>query len=159
MQLEILTVGKIKEQYLAAGIEEYLKRLSSYAKVVIREVRAEKIPEATSAAEEAQLLEKEAVRLELLLKQGTYLILLDLAGSQQTSLQFAAQLDRLATAGKSHLTFMVGGSLGLSPRLRRMADLPLSFSAMTFPHQLFRLLLLEQLYCAFKINSGEPYHK
>ncbi|MBS4007691.1 MAG: 23S rRNA (pseudouridine(1915)-N(3))-methyltransferase RlmH [Clostridium sp.] len=159
MQLEILTVGKIKEQYLAAGIAEYLKRLSSYANVIIREVKAEKVPEGVSAAEEERLLEEEAARLNKLIKPGTYLIALDLAGEQLTSLQFAARLDSLATAGKSHFTFIVGGSLGLSSGLRRKADLCLSFSAMTFPHQLFRLILLEQIYRALKINRGEPYHK
>ncbi|MBS3887365.1 MAG: 23S rRNA (pseudouridine(1915)-N(3))-methyltransferase RlmH [Firmicutes bacterium] len=159
MQIEILTVGKIKERYLTAGIAEYLKRLSSYANVIIREVKAEKIPEGISVAEGAQLLDEEAARLGVLIKQGTYLIVLDLAGGQLTSLQLAARLDSLATAGKSHLTFIVGGSLGLSPRLRRRADLCLSFSAMTFPHQLFRLMLLEQIYRALKINRGEPYHK
>jgi len=159
MQIEILTVGKIKEQYLAAGIDEYLKRLNPYANVTIREVKAEKMPEGVSAAEEAQLLEKESARLGLLIKQSTYLIVLDLAGGQLSSLQLAAQLGSLATAGKSHFTFIVGGSLGLSPSLLYKADLRLSFSNMTFPHQLFRLMLLEQIYRALKINRGEPYHK
>lgn len=159
MQIEILTVGKIKEQYLATGIDEYLKRLNPYANVTIREVKAEKIPEGVSAAEEAQLLEKESARLGLLIKQSTYLIVLDLAGGQLSSLQLAAQLGSLATAGKSHFTFIVGGSLGLSPSLLYKADLRLSFSNMTFPHQLFRLMLLEQIYRALKINRGEPYHK
>lgn len=159
MQIEILTVGKIKEQYLAAGIAEYLKRLSFYANVIMREVKAEKIQEGVSDAETAQLLEEEAARLGVLIKPGTYLIVLDLAGGQLTSLQLAARLESLATAGRSHLTFIVGGSLGLSPNLRRKADLCLSFSAMTFPNQLFRLILLEQIYRALKINRGEPYHK
>jgi len=159
MQIEILAVGKIKEQYLAAGIEEYLKRLSSYAHVTIREVKAEKIPESISVAEEAQLLEKEAARLGMLIKPCTYLTVLDLAGRQLSSLQLAAQLSSLATAGKSHFTFIVGGSLGLSPSLLHKADLRLSFSNMTFPHQLFRLMLLEQIYRVLKINRGEPYHK
>ncbi|MBT9143702.1 MAG: Ribosomal RNA large subunit methyltransferase H [Dehalococcoidia bacterium] len=155
MQIEILTVGKIKEQYLAAGITEYLKRLSSYANIIMREVKAEKIQECVSVAETAQLLEAEAARLGVLIKPGTNLIVLDLMGRQQTSLQLAARLDSLAT----HITFIVGGSLGLSPSLLRKADLCLSFSAMTFPHQLFRLMLLEQIYRALKINRGEPYHK
>ncbi len=159
MQIEILTVGKIKEQYLAAGITEYLKRLSFYANVIMREVKAEKIQECASVAETAQLLEVEAARLGVLIKPGTNLIVLDLMGRQQTSLQLAARLDSLVTAGKSHITFIVGGSLGLSPSLLRKADLCLSFSAMTFPHQLFRLMLLEQIYRALKINRGEPYHK
>lgn len=159
MQIEILTVGKIKEQYLATGIDEYLKRLNPYANVTIREVKAEKIPEGVSAAEEAQLLEKESARLGLLIKQSTYLIVLDLAGGQLSSLQLAAQLGSLVTAGKSHFTLIVGGSLDLSPSLLYKADLRLSFSNMTFPHQLFRLMLLEQIYRALKINRGEPYHK
>lgn len=159
MQIQILAVGKIKEKYLSAGIDEYLKRLSAYARIEIREVKDEKSADNASAAEEAILLEKEAARLEPLLKENTYLIALDLNGRSLSSAQVAAHLDQLATAGKSHLTFMVGGSLGLAPRLLSKADLRLSFSPMTFPHQLFRLMLLEQIYRAFKINRGEPYHK
>lgn len=159
MQIQILAVGKIKEPYLAAGIREYLKRLSAYAKVEITEVKDEKSAENASSAEEAIALEKEAARLEPLIKPGTYLIVLSVNGRALSSTELARQLDTLATAGKSHITYIIGGSLGLSPRLIQRADLLLSFSTMTFPHQLFRLMLLEQIYRAFKINRNEPYHK
>ncbi|HZK25548.1 MAG TPA: 23S rRNA (pseudouridine(1915)-N(3))-methyltransferase RlmH [Oscillospiraceae bacterium] len=159
MQIQILTVGKIKEKYLAAGIKEYLKRLSAYAKVEIREVKDEKTAENASAAEIKLLLEKEAARLEPLLHPQTYLIALAIEGQQFTSPDFADHLQQQTIHGKSHFTFLLGGSLGLAPQLLVKADLKLSFSSLTFPHQLFRLMLLEQLYRAFKINRGEPYHK
>lgn len=159
MQIQILAVGKIKEKYLAMGIDEYVKRLGAYTKVEIREVKDEKAPENASPAEEAALLKKEAARLEPLIKQGTYLIVPAVSGRPLSSRELAAHLDHLATNGKSHLTFVIGGSLGLDPGLLAKADLHLSFSAMTFPHQLFRLMLLEQIYRSFKINRGEPYHK
>lgn len=159
MQLEILTVGKIKEKFIAAGIEEYLKRLSPYAKVIIREVKDEKIPEEPSPAVRAALLEKEAVRLEALVKPGTFVVALAVHGREMSSLELAACLGDMAASGQSHITFLVGGSLGLAGRLLERADLVLSFSKLTFPHQLFRLLLLEQLYRAFRIIRGEPYHR
>jgi 23S rRNA (pseudouridine1915-N3)-methyltransferase len=159
MQILILAVGKIKEKYLAMGIDEYSKRLRAYAKVEIREVRDEKTPENPSPAESAHLLHKEAARLEPHIKAGTYLVVLDIDGQSFSSQELSAQLDQLASSGKSHITFLIGGSMGLAPHLRQKADLRLSFSSMTFPHQLFRLMLLEQLYRAFKISRGEPYHK
>ncbi|MBS4030392.1 MAG: 23S rRNA (pseudouridine(1915)-N(3))-methyltransferase RlmH [Clostridiales bacterium] len=159
MQIQILTVGKIKEKYLAAGIAEYEKRLSSYAKVIIREVKDEKTPDNASPADEDALLEKEADRLEALIKPGTHLIALAIKGKSLSSPELASYIEDLGTAGKSHITFLIGGSLGLSPRLLQKADLHVSFSSLTFPHQLFRLMLLEQLYRAFKIIRGEPYHK
>jgi 23S rRNA (pseudouridine1915-N3)-methyltransferase len=159
MQIQIVTVGKVKEKYLAMGIDEYQKRLGPYAKLEIREVKDEKAPENASLAEQEQIVNKEAVRLEPLIKQGTYLIVLDINGRQLSSPDFAVHLDHLATSGNSHITFLIGGSLGLASRLRDKADLRLSFSSMTFPHQLFRLMLLEQIYRAFKILRGEPYHK
>ncbi|MDW7651699.1 MAG: 23S rRNA (pseudouridine(1915)-N(3))-methyltransferase RlmH [Bacillota bacterium] len=159
MQIQILTVGKIKEKYLTAGIAEYLKRLGPFARVEIHEVKDEKTPDGASPAEEDALLEKEASRLDALIKPGSYVIALAIDGRTFSSTEFAAHLDSLATAGKSHLTFIIGGSLGLAPRIQKQADLLFSFSPMTFPHQLFRLMLLEQIYRAFKINRGEPYHK
>ncbi|MCW3488936.1 23S rRNA (pseudouridine(1915)-N(3))-methyltransferase RlmH [Dethiobacter alkaliphilus] len=159
MQIQILTVGKIKEKYLKMGIDEYTKRLGPFARVEIREVKDEKTPDGASAAEEEQIQAKETARLKALLKPGTYIIALDIKGKNLSSPEFAARLDNLATTGQSHITFLIGGSLGLSPELLNMADLRLSFSAMTFPHQLFRLILLEQIYRAYKINRGEPYHK
>ncbi|NLM46035.1 MAG: 23S rRNA (pseudouridine(1915)-N(3))-methyltransferase RlmH [Firmicutes bacterium] len=159
MHFEILAVGKIKEQYFQKAVDEYVKRLRPYARVAVREVKDEKTPDGGAAAEAAAVREKEAQRLEALLAPQTYLIALDIQGRQFSSPELAALLDRLATEGKSHITFIVGGSLGLAPRLLEKADLKLSFSALTFPHQLFRVMLLEQLYRACKINRGEPYHK
>jgi 23S rRNA (pseudouridine1915-N3)-methyltransferase len=159
MHIQILAVGKIKEKYLSAGIDEYLKRLSPYARVTISQVNDERTPDSPSPSEEASLLEKEALRLESLIKQGTYLVALDIHGKMLSSPQLANHLEQLAIDGKSNITFLIGGSLGLSSRLLALADLALSFSPMTFPHQLFRLLLLEQLYRSFKIIRGEPYHK
>ena len=159
MQIQVVTVGKIKEKYLTMGIDEYTKRLGPFARLEIHEVKDEKTPDGASRAEEAAILDKETARLEALIKPGTYLIALAINGRAHSSEEFAAHLDILATTGRSHLTFVIGGSLGLSPRLTARADLCLSFSPMTFPHQLFRLLLLEQIYRAFKINRGEPYHK
>ena len=159
MQIQVVAVGKIKEKYLAIGIAEYTKRLGPFSRLEIHEVKDEKIPDGASPAEEAAILDKEASRLEALIKPGTYLIALAINGRTFSSEEFAARIDTLATTGRSHITFVIGGSLGLSPRLTVQADLCLSFSPMTFPHQLFRLLLLEQIYRAFKINHGEPYHK
>jgi 23S rRNA (pseudouridine1915-N3)-methyltransferase len=159
MHIQILAVGKIKEKYLSAGIDEYLKRLSPYARVTIRQVNDERTPDSPSPSEEASLLEKEALRLESLIKPGTYLVALDIHGKMLSSPQLAYHLEQLAIDGKSNITFLIGGSLGLSLRLLNLADLTLSFSPMTFPHQIFRLLLLEQLYRSFKIIRGEPYHK
>jgi 23S rRNA (pseudouridine1915-N3)-methyltransferase len=159
MHIQILAVGKIKEKYLSAGIDEYLKRLSSYARVTISQVTDERTPDSPSPSEEASLLEKEALRLESLIKPDTYLVALDIQGKMLSSRHLSAHLEQLAIDGKSNITFLIGGSLGLSPRLLTLADLTLSFSPMTFPHQLFRLLLLEQLYRSFKIIRGEPYHK
>jgi 23S rRNA (pseudouridine1915-N3)-methyltransferase len=159
MLIDILAVGKIKEKFITMGIEEYMKRLSSYTRVSIREVRDEKIPDNASPAEEKALLERETVRLEALIKTNTHLTAMDIQGRMFSSPELASYLETLCTSGQSHFTFLIGGSLGLSSRLVQRADLQLSFSPMTFPHQLFRLLLLEQLYRSFKIIRGEPYHK
>ncbi|NLZ93055.1 MAG: 23S rRNA (pseudouridine(1915)-N(3))-methyltransferase RlmH [Firmicutes bacterium] len=159
MQVQILAVGKIKEKYLEAGIKEYLKRLSAYTKMEIHEVKDEHSAENASPAERQIVLAKEADRLEALIRPHTYLIALDIKGQQFSSPGFAAHLAQQTLMGKSHFTFLIGGSLGLSARLLERAELRLSFSPLTFPHQLFRLMLLEQLYRAFKINRGEPYHK
>lgn len=156
MQIHILAVGKIKEPYLNEGISEYLKRLKPYARVEITEVKDEKAPEEISDAEKQLILEKEAARLEALIKPGTHLVALDIAGRAFSSPELASYIHNQGLSGNSHLTFLIGGSLGLSPRLLEQAHLRLSFSPLTFPHQLFRLMLLEQLYRAFKIIRGEP---
>ncbi|MDQ0157855.1 23S rRNA (pseudouridine(1915)-N(3))-methyltransferase RlmH [Robertmurraya andreesenii] len=159
MNISIITVGKLKEKYLKQGIDEYLKRLSSYAKIEILEVSDEKAPEELSAVEMEQVKQKEGERILSKLHPDTYVIALAIDGKQKSSEELADSLDKLATYGKSKIAFVIGGSLGLSSEVLQRADERLSFSKMTFPHQLMRLILVEQVYRAFRINRGEPYHK
>lgn len=159
MNISIITVGKLKEKYLKQGIEEYLKRLSSYAKVEIIEVPDEKAPEVLSDSEMEQVKQKEGERILSKLYPDTYVIALAIEGKQKSSEELADTLDKLATYGKSKIAFIIGGSLGLSKDVLSRADEKLSFSKMTFPHQLMRLILVEQIYRAYRINRGEPYHK
>ncbi|SDQ06560.1 23S rRNA (pseudouridine(1915)-N(3))-methyltransferase RlmH [Virgibacillus salinus] len=159
MNIKIITVGKLKEKYLKQGIEEYLKRLSTYAKVQITEVADEKAPENMSDAEMIEVKQKEGERILANIKQDTHVITLEINGKMLSSEQLAAKMDELATYGKSKLAFVIGGSLGISDEVQKRSDLALSFSKMTFPHQVMRLILLEQIYRGFRINWGEPYHK
>ncbi|WP_346216719.1 23S rRNA (pseudouridine(1915)-N(3))-methyltransferase RlmH [Caldifermentibacillus hisashii] len=159
MKISIITVGKLKEKYLKQGIDEYLKRLSAYAKVEIIEVADEKAPEHLSEAEMEEVKWKEGERILSHLSEDTYIITLEISGRMLNSEQLAAKIDELGTYGKSKLAFIIGGSLGLSKEVQNRSDLALSFSKMTFPHQLMRLILLEQIYRAYRINRGEPYHK
>ena len=159
MNISIVTVGKLKEKYLKTGIEEYLKRLSSYAKVEVIEIPDEKAPEELSAAEMEQVKQKEGERLLAKISPDVHVIALAIDGKLKSSEELADTLDKLATYGKSKIAFVIGGSLGLSDEVLKRADEKLSFSKMTFPHQLMRLILLEQIYRAFRINRGEPYHK
>lgn len=159
MKISIITVGKLKEKYLKQGIDEYLKRLSTYAKVEIIEVADEKAPEQLSEAEMEEVKRKEGERILSHLSEDTYIITLEISGRMLSSEQLAAKIDELGTYGKSKLAFIIGGSLGLSKEVQNRSDLALSFSKMTFPHQLMRLILLEQIYRAYRINRGEPYHK
>ncbi|WP_338450404.1 23S rRNA (pseudouridine(1915)-N(3))-methyltransferase RlmH [Niallia oryzisoli] len=159
MNISIITVGKLKEKYLKAGIDEYLKRLSGYAKVEVIEVPDEKAPEILSAVEMEQVKQKEGEKLLAKVSPDTYVIALAIDGKVKSSEELADSLDKLATYGKSKIAFVIGGSLGLSNEVLQRADERLSFSRMTFPHQLMRLILLEQVYRAFRINRGEPYHK
>jgi 23S rRNA (pseudouridine1915-N3)-methyltransferase len=144
---------------LKQGIDEYLKRLTSYAKVEVIEVADEKAPEELSRLEMEQVKQKEGERILAKLSQDTYVIALAINGKMQSSEELADSLDKLATYGRSKLSFVIGGSLGLSDEVLQRADEQLSFSKMTFPHQLMRLILVEQIYRAFRINRGEPYHK
>ena len=155
----MITVGKLKEKYLKQGIEEYLKRLSAYAKVNIVELSDEKAPELLSENEMEQVKKKEGERILAKISADAHVVALAIEGKMKTSEQLAERLDHLATYGKSKVVFVIGGSLGLSQEVMRRADESLSFSKMTFPHQLMRLILVEQVYRAFKINRGEPYHK
>ncbi|WP_044749278.1 23S rRNA (pseudouridine(1915)-N(3))-methyltransferase RlmH [Bacillus alveayuensis] len=159
MNISIICVGKLKEKYLKQGIDEYVKRLSGYAKVEIIEVPDEKAPENLSDQEMEQVKQKEGERILAKISDDTYVIALAIEGKMKSSEELAESLDKLATYGKSKIAFVIGGSLGLSKQVMQRANEALSFSKMTFPHQLMRLILLEQVYRAFRINRGEPYHK
>lgn len=159
MHIQILAVGKLKERYLTDGIAEYVKRLGPYAKVQLVEVPDEKAPENMSTAEEQQVRAKEGERLLAKLGPDVYVVALAIDGEMWTSEQLASSLDKLATYGRSQVAFVIGGSLGLSDEVIRRADMRLSFGRMTLPHQLMRLVLVEQIYRAMRINRGEPYHK
>ncbi len=159
MKITILTVGKIKESYLKEAIAEYSKRLGRYCKLEIIEVADEKTPENASAAEEEAIREKEAARLLKYVRDDALLITLEIEGRQFSSEELARQIDTWGIQRKSHLQFVIGGSLGLGRSIRSRSDLALSFSRLTFPHQLMRVILLEQLYRSWRIISGEPYHK
>lgn len=159
MNISIIAVGKLKEKYLKQGIAEYTKRLSAYAKIEIIELADEKAPEQLSEGEMLQIKQKEGDRILAKLTPDTYVIALAIEGVSWSSEQLAKELDKLATYGKSKIAFVIGGSLGLSDEVLKRADAKLSFSKMTFPHQLMRLILVEQVYRSFRINRGEPYHK
>jgi 23S rRNA (pseudouridine1915-N3)-methyltransferase len=159
MHIQILTVGKLKERYLVDGIAEYVKRLGPYAKMQMIEVPDEKAPENMSPAEEQQVRDREGARLMAALRTDVYVVALAIDGEMWSSEQLASSLDKLATYGRSQVAFVIGGSLGLSSELLRRADMRLSFGRMTLPHQLMRLVLVEQIYRAMRINRGEPYHK
>ena len=159
MNISIVTVGKLKEKYLKQGIEEYTKRLGPYAKIDVIEVPDEKAPENLSETEMSQVKKAEGERILSKISPDAHVIALAINGKMKTSEQLAHDLDQLATYGKSKMAFVIGGSLGLSDEVLQRANDTLSFSKMTFPHQLMRLILVEQVYRAFKINRGEPYHK
>lgn len=159
MQIHIVCVGKLKEKYLVQGIGEYVKRLGPYAKLHIAEVPDEKAPEQLSAAEEALVKQREGERILAQIKPDSFVIAMAIDGHMWTSEQLAERLSGLATYGRSHVTFVIGGSLGLSDDVLKRADEKLSFGRITYPHQLIRLVLVEQVYRAFKIVRGEPYHK
>ncbi|CAM4197526.1 23S rRNA (pseudouridine(1915)-N(3))-methyltransferase RlmH [Lederbergia lenta] len=159
MNISIISIGKLKEKYLKQGIEEYLKRLTAYAKVDIIELPDEKAPEVLSENEMEQVKKKEGERILAKISPDAHVIALAIEGKMKTSEQLADRIDHLATYGKSKIVFVIGGSLGLSSDVMSRADESLSFSKMTFPHQLMRLILVEQVYRAFRIIRGEPYHK
>ncbi len=159
MQYTILCVGKIKEKYYTDAIAEYRKRLSRYGKVEIIEVPDEKTPDGASDAEELQIKEVEAKRLLAKIRDNMYVIALDLKGKEEDSITFSEHLSKLMVQGNSHIVFVIGGSLGLHDRLLCRANESLCFSKMTFPHQLMRVILLEQLYRSCRIQNHEPYHK
>lgn len=159
MKITVVCVGKIKESYFTMGIEEYKKRLSKYCKLEIIEVLDEKTPEKASEAEELQIKQKEAERLKKYIKEGAYVISLAIQGKQLDSIQFAEKIQKIGIDGKSHIIFIIGGSLGLEDSILKQSDFLLSFSKMTFPHQMMRMILLEQVYRCYRIINGQPYHK
>lgn len=159
MNIKLVTVGKLKEKYLKDAIAEYTKRLGRYCKLEIVELPDEKTSENASQKEEELVREKEGRNIISKIKDSEYVIALDLKGKQLSSEELAEFISEKGVIGRPDLTFIIGGSLGISQEVLARADYKLCFSKMTFPHQLFRVMLLEQIYRGFRINSGSPYHK
>lgn len=159
MKITLITVGKIKEKYLEDAIAEYSKRLSRYCKLEIIQVADEKTPDRASEVVETQIKDKEGERILSHIKDTAYVVALAIEGKMISSEELAELVDGLGVRGESHIQFVIGGSLGLSKRVLERADYKLSFSRMTFPHQLMRVILLEQIYRSYRIVNGEPYHK
>ena len=159
MNITIICVGKIKEKYLKSAIDEYTKRLSRYCKLIIIELGDEKTPDNASEKEEILIKEKEGEVILKSIKDNMFVIVLDLNGDEISSVELSNYIRDLGIRGDSNIAFVIGGSLGLSKAVLERANYKLCFSKMTFPHQLFRVMLLEQIYRAFRIISGEPYHK
>ncbi|API88279.1 23S rRNA (pseudouridine(1915)-N(3))-methyltransferase RlmH [Marinilactibacillus sp. 15R] len=159
MDITVISVGKLKEKYLINGIEEYAKRLSAYTKFKNIEVADEKAPESLSAAEMKQIKEKEGQRILAKIPDQAYVYSLAIKSKERTSENFANEIQQLMIHGNSSIVFVIGGSLGLSEEVLNRSDETISFGKMTYPHQLMRLILTEQIYRAFRIMRGEPYHK
>lgn len=159
MNISIVSVGKLKEKYLKLGIDEYLKRLGPYAKIEIIEVPDEKAPETLSEQEMNMVKHAEGERILAKIGQDVHVIAMAIEGKAVSSEDLAKNLDKLATYGKSKVAFVIGGSLGLSDAVMKRANEKISFGKITYPHQLMKLVLVEQIYRAFRINRGEPYHK
>jgi 23S rRNA (pseudouridine1915-N3)-methyltransferase len=159
MKISVVCVGKLKEKYLTMAIEEYSKRLSRYCKLEIIELADEKTPENASLAEELQIKKREGERILKNIKDSAFVIALAIEGKMLSSEELAEKMAELGVRGESHLVFVIGGSLGLDAEVLERADYKLSFSKMTFPHQVMRMILLEQVYRGYRINCGEPYHK
>lgn len=159
MKITVVCVGKIKEKFFGDAIREYEKRLSRYCKLSIVELQDEKTPDGALAALEEQIKRREGERILKVLPEGAYTVALAIQGKQCSSEELAETIEKLGVNGTSHIVFIIGGSLGLSEEVLLKADYLLSFSKMTFPHQLMRVVLLEQVYRSYRIISGEPYHK
>ncbi len=159
MRISVIAVGKVKEKYYRDAIAEYCKRLSKYCKCEVIEVDDEKTPDKASDVMEEQIKEKEADRILKYIKDEAHVVTLEIMGKKLDSIAFANKISKLATYGKSHIQFIIGGSLGLHEKVSKRADEKLSFSDMTFPHQLMRVILVEQIYRGYRIIKGEPYHK
>lgn len=159
MKIVLAVVGKIKEKYFAMAVEEYKKRLSRYVKLEILEVADEKTPDGASAAMEEQIKQKEAERLLKYIRDDMYVITLEIGGKMLDSVELSKKIEKLGVDGHECIVFVIGGSLGLHKNISDRADFKLSFSRMTFPHQLMRVILLEQIYRSYRILGNEPYHK
>lgn len=159
MKVTILAVGKIKEKYMRDAIQEYVKRLGPYCKIEVIEVSDEKTDENASATMIEIVKNKEAERLSKYIKDDSYVITLEIEGELLTSEQLAKKIETLGVTGKSHIVFVIGGSLGLADSIKKRANYAVSFSRMTFPHQLVRVILVEQIYRSYRIITGAPYHK
>lgn len=159
MKITIITVGKIKEKFYRDAIDEYAKRLSKYCKLEIKEVQDEKTPDNASETVNQQILVKEGERIRNLIPKDSYVVVLAIEGKKYDSVGFAKMIENAGIRGVSNITFIIGGSLGIDEELKRSAQGSVSFSDMTFPHQLMRVILLEQIYRGYRIISGEPYHK
>ena len=159
MKITVITVGKIKEKYLKDAIAEYSKRLSKYCKLEIIEVADEKTPDNASEVVEDAIRSKEAERILKYVKDDAFVITLEINGKQLSSEELADKIDKLGVQGTSHIIFIIGGSIGLGEDVLKKSNFALSFSEMTFPHQLMRVILLEQVYRSYRIINGEPYHK
>ncbi|MEI3222493.1 MAG: 23S rRNA (pseudouridine(1915)-N(3))-methyltransferase RlmH [Dorea sp.] len=159
MKITLITVGKIKEKYLKDAIAEYSKRLSRYCKLEIVEVADEKTPDNASDTVEDAIRDKEGERILKYIKEDAYVITLEIAGKMLTSEEMAEKIEKLGVQGTSHIIFIIGGSIGLGREILKRSDYALSFSKMTFPHQLMRVILLEQIYRSYRIINHEPYHK
>lgn len=159
MKITVLTVGKVKEKFYRQAIEEFQKRLSRYCKLEIIEVPDEKTPDHASETEERLIKEKEGQRILKYIKEDAWVCALAIEGKMLDSVELSEKLEQMGIGGVSHMIFVIGGSLGLADEVLKRADFKLSFSKMTFPHQLMRVILLEQIYRAYRIMQGEPYHK
>ena len=159
MEIRIVTVGKIKEKYLSAGIAEYSKRLGRYCKLTFCQVPDEKTPDKASDALDEQIKDTEGERLMKHIRDQDYVIALAIDGKMLDSVELSQKIEKLGVSGNSSIAFVIGGSLGLSEKVLKRADYKLSFSRMTFPHQLMQMILLEQIYRSYRIMNHEPYHK
>jgi len=157
MNIKIICVGKIKEQYLKDAIGEYSKRLSKYCSLIVKELEEEKLSDESLSSQEI-IKNKEGDKIISSLDKNDYIILLDLKGKEYSSIELAGIIQKRIDEGKN-ISFIIGGSYGVSERVKEKANMLLSFSKLTFPHQLFRVILLEQIYRSFKINHNEKYHK
>lgn len=159
MKISLICLGKLKEKYLKMGIDEYSKRLGRYCTLEIIQLPDEKTPDNASDATNNAIKKKEGERILRSIKDGSYCIVLAIEGKMLSSEELADNMEKLCVTGKSHISFIIGGSLGLSDEVLNRADYQLSFSKMTFPHQLMRVIFLEQIYRAYRIINNEPYHK